>query len=245
MTKIVKTRAIVLRKINYSDTSKIATFYTEELGRISGIIKGGRNPKSKTGAIIDQMNLIELVFYGKENRDVQLVSQADLIQHYPHIKDDFEKIKYAVAILELLYTLTIENEINKKLFLGAIKIFSLLEKDSEEPKVLFTRFLIFFIKELGYELQLTKCKHCGKQLENQSSVLFNFEFGFFCDECKIHFQAEVAFDKELYKNMLCLMNKKYGNITISNKQLDKIIKFLLKYLAFHIQEFKGIKSLSY
>ncbi|MBN2572225.1 MAG: DNA repair protein RecO [Ignavibacteriales bacterium] len=245
MTKINKTRAIVLRKINYSDTSKIATFYTEEFGRVSGIIKSGRDSKSKIGAIIDQMNLVELVFYQKENRDIQLISQADLILHYPHIKEDYEKIKYSSAILELLYTLTIENEINRKLFRGLIKIFELLEKGYEEAKILFTRFLIFFIKELGYELQLTKCKHCQKELEKEETVFFNFESGFFCEECKIQIQAEVVFEKELYKIMLCLTNKKYGKIKISNKKIDRIIMFLVKYLSFHIPEFKGIKSLSY
>ena len=42
MSEIIKTEAIVLNKINYGDTSMIASFFTKDYGRLSGILKGGR-----------------------------------------------------------------------------------------------------------------------------------------------------------------------------------------------------------
>ena len=49
-----KTRGIVLHHIKYSETSIIATIYTEVFGRQSYIIKGIRNKKSKIKANILQ-----------------------------------------------------------------------------------------------------------------------------------------------------------------------------------------------
>ena len=53
MSSIIKTRAFVLSKLDYGDTSKIANFYTEEFGRIAGIVKGARSPRSKIGKTIE------------------------------------------------------------------------------------------------------------------------------------------------------------------------------------------------
>ena len=48
MSEILKTEAVVLSKMNYSDTSIIASLFTEESGKISAIIKGARTAKSRT-----------------------------------------------------------------------------------------------------------------------------------------------------------------------------------------------------
>jgi DNA repair protein RecO (recombination protein O) len=60
MSEIVKTEAVVLNKIDYRDTSVIASLYTEDFGKISAIIKGGRSSKSKTGRIVDPLNHLRI-----------------------------------------------------------------------------------------------------------------------------------------------------------------------------------------
>ena len=45
MSEIIKTEAVVLSKINYGDSSIIASLYSKNSGKMSVIIKGGRNPK--------------------------------------------------------------------------------------------------------------------------------------------------------------------------------------------------------
>ena len=39
MSEIVKTRAIVLRRLDFGDTSRIAHFFTEEYGKLSAMVK--------------------------------------------------------------------------------------------------------------------------------------------------------------------------------------------------------------
>jgi DNA repair protein RecO (recombination protein O) len=124
MSQLHKTNAIVLSKLNFGDTSKIVTLFTEEFGKETCIIKGGRSPKSKIGGIVDVMNHIQVVFYKKESREVQMISQADLISNFTVIKENLEKLKYASSVLELLNSLTIANEQNEKLYRGLIANFA-------------------------------------------------------------------------------------------------------------------------
>ena len=162
MSEIVKTEAIVLSKVNYGDTSSISSLYTKDHGKLSAIIKGGRNPKSKMGLLIDPVNYLQVVLYKKDTREVQFISSADLVEHFTKIKSDLEKLKYSQAIIELVKKLTIEHEVNEKLFRGVVRILELIESSNEPNEVLFGRFFLFFLKETGFELQLEKCMSCGK-----------------------------------------------------------------------------------
>jgi DNA repair protein RecO (recombination protein O) len=81
--------------MNYGDSSSIALLFTEDLGKISVIVKGARSPKSKYGKIVDPLNYLSVVLYKKETRDLQLLSGADIIEHYPAMKNDLNKLGYA------------------------------------------------------------------------------------------------------------------------------------------------------
>ncbi len=242
MSQIVKSEGFVLNKINYGDTSVIVSLYTKDFGKLSLILKGARSPKSKLSNIVDPLNHINVVFYKKESRDIQLMSGADLLNHFPVIKSDFEGLKYALAILELIQKLIPEHEVNLRLFAGIQRIFFLLDSSDELPPVLFGRFFIFFLTEMGYEVQLEKCSNCEKELRNGSELAYNFNIGVLCYECRENYPDSFYLKKELFQYLNCLKhNIKVNNIT--KEILDSSINFMEKYLKFHHSDFKGIQSL--
>ena len=242
MSEIIKTQAIVLRKINFGDTSRIAQFYSEDYGKISAIIKGARSPKSKTGMLIDTTNLLQLILYKKESREVQLVKEIDLIKHYTRIRDDYDKLKYASAIIELITNLTLENDHSKRLFEGTVKIFSLLESTDENPKYLFAKYFLFFIKEIGYEFQIRNCNVCGRELQKNSMISYNHKTGLMCSECSRDRSINFNISTELFSLLLCLNSRK-NKIKYKEEDLNAIIKMLEKFLTYNVNEFKEIKSL--
>ncbi|MEO6696024.1 MAG: DNA repair protein RecO, partial [Ignavibacteria bacterium] len=71
---IVKTDAFVLKSFRYGDTSKIVTLFTEDFGKISAIVKGARNFKSKLCGVLESMNYINAIIYLKSSRELQLVT---------------------------------------------------------------------------------------------------------------------------------------------------------------------------
>jgi len=242
MSSIIKTRAFVLSKLDFGDTSKIAKFYTEDYGRISGIIKGARSPKSKIGKTIDLMNFVELVFYGKENREIQVVTQADLISHYPKIKSDLEKLKYASAILELTLRLTLENDPHKRLFNGIERILSRIENEKTEPILLFAMFFKFFLEEIGYGLVTEKCGECNNKLVDSKTISYNHNLGMICDECSKNHLISFEFSLELFNKMVCL-SQRNNKCSFTEDELKDMITFFERFLVYHVDQFNGIKSL--
>jgi recombinational DNA repair protein (RecF pathway) len=118
----------------------------------------------------------------------------------------------------------------------------LLDASENNPKLLFAKYFLFFLKEIGYELQIQNCNICRKALLPGDSVSYNYENGFICGECKVDRLTDFDFTKELFNLMLCL-NSKITNIMFREKEIDLIIQLLEKFLMNNVNEFTGLKSL--
>lgn len=242
MSEIIKTKAIVLRKIDYGDTSRIAQFYTEDFGKMSAIIKGAKSQKSKIGMMIDTMNILQIVLYKKESREVQMVSDVDLIKYQKNIRDDIEKYKYASAVVELLSNLTHENDHNARLFDGTVRMLLLLDESKTKAAFLFVKYFFFFLKEIGYEFQLRNCNVCQREIKSGEQASYNYETGLMCTECRKDRLTNFEFNEELFNLMICL-NSKANDVRYKEEDLTFIIKMLEKFLMYNVHEFKGLKSL--
>lgn len=242
MSEIIKTEAVVLTKINYSESSNIVSLFTKDYGRISAIVKGGRRPNSKISLIVDPPNYVNVIFYKKESREIQVITGADIVNHYPKLKSDLEKIKYAYAIIELVKNLTPEHEANIKLFRGVIRIFSLFDSSNQPAKIVFGRFFLFFLSVIGYEIQIESCSVCGKSNLEEEQLSYNFENGILCEDCKSNYIEFFGIDRELFNLLKCLKN----NIPIQNYDesiLNRAILFMERYLKYQVSDFKGLQSL--
>lgn len=242
MSEIIKTRAVVISKLNFGETSKIVTFFTENHGKFTGIIKGARSPKSKIGKAADVLNLVELQYYHKENREIQLVSGVEILNYFYGIKNDLDKLKYASTILEPLIVLTVEHEVNEKLFRGVVRILELINESIDDAKVLLVKFLVFFIKELGYELKLDSCSSCGTVIDEMENISYDFAHGLSCRECTSSASGNYLISKELLKILYCINQRK--SFTYTDSDLTKLIKFFERFLMFHFSEFKGFRTLN-
>ncbi len=242
MSEIIKTDAVVISKMDYSNTSKIAVLFTNELGKISVLVKGARSAHAKIGRIIDVLNYVQVILNRKETRELQYVSQVDLLDGYLKIKDDLGKLKYAVTGLELINTLIPEAEQHPRLFKGFIKILSIINNSSAHPGITMLRFILFFLKEIGFELQIDNCFYCGKELSVNENVSFNFEKGTVCNSCSKDHLISFTSTKELFNFFLCLRQKD-SNIKMNEREIETAYNFIEKYLKFHVPEFKGIKAI--
>lgn len=240
MSEIIKTEAVVLSKINYSESSLIVSLYTKSNGLISAIVKGGRRPKSKLSSVVDVLNHIQIILYRKESREIQIISSADLISFFPKTKTKIELSGYALAICESIKTLLVENESNELLFNGLIRILNLIESEAEHPAVLFGRFLMFLIKQIGYEINLETCEVCSEKLSFDRKVYYSSTTGFVCSKC---YNDKVFNNSELFNYLYCLKNRKKID-SFSKNIYQKGNQFLIEYLKSHIESFKGLNSLT-
>lgn len=139
----LKTEAIILKGFKYGDSSKIITLFSEEIGKFTAIVKGVRSSKSKNGGVFENMNLVNVIFKKYDNRDLQIISNADCLSSYSKLKDNLEKLLIAYKLLELTSRMMFEYDKSKEVFyLLKETMFNLDEADSNFEVI----YLLFQIK---------------------------------------------------------------------------------------------------
>ncbi|NOX18486.1 MAG: DNA repair protein RecO [Chlorobi bacterium] len=241
MSEIIKTEAVTLSKINYGDTSLILKLFTKDYGKMSVILKGARSPKSKLGASADTLNYVDVVFYFKENREMQLVSQIEILNHFTALREDYEKMKYASAVTEAVERFTADHEVYPLIFKGFVRILKLINEEKTPPELLFIKFLFFLIKEIGFEFHLTNCSVCGKNIGVTESAAFTVSQGLVCESCAKNLSSVYQLNAELLKIFNGISNRS-EQIECSLSALRKMIQLLERYLIFQTPEFGGFKT---
>jgi DNA repair protein RecO (recombination protein O) len=184
---ITKTDAIVLKTMKFRDTSKIVTFYTRRYGKLKGVAKGARQMKSKFGASLEPMTRVALVLYRKEHRDLQLVSQCDIVRYYKRIHSEIERMSVALSILDLVNQLAHDEEENADLYRLLVETFEQLEQTSKNFVNLFYAFELRLAGLFGFSPALEVCRRCGRKVDEfrgEGPVILQLSRGgILCPQC--------------------------------------------------------------
>lgn len=148
---IVKNQAIVIKSFPYGDTSLISRLILNDGNKISLLIKGAISMKSNKGALFQPLNLIEIDYYHKETRDIQIYKEGTLINGFMNLRKSFDSIKYSLSMIDIIdKTLAKHNHENI--------IFNLLENcllrmsDKHNKKTVFIYFLLLYSHYSGYSI---------------------------------------------------------------------------------------------
>jgi len=267
---IEKTEAVVLKAVNYRDTSKIVTFYTKRYGKMSAIAKGARNPKSKFGSLFQPLNYLQIVFYRRENRQLQYVSSSDFVKYFKSLTTSMEKFSVAISLLEIINFVMHDEEENEQLF--GLLVDSLEELDKIEaqtaasvqhPLNVFVHFGLHLAIDLGFEPNFENCLICHKpiissvelphNMEKQKKISYVVEKGRpLCEDCSSSLKLPHSFVSStfLLSSPAFLILKSFARLSSGEAAKSKIelglqhelSNFIFVYLKKHSESLKNIKS---
>ena len=99
---IIRTEAVVLRSLDYGETSQIVTLFTREKGKIGVMAKGARRPKSSFGATLQPMAYTQVVFYYKPTRTLQTLSESSHVESFHRLRRALTTITVGLRVVELV-----------------------------------------------------------------------------------------------------------------------------------------------
>lgn len=83
-----KTDAIVLKTVEWSETSLVVTLFTKDFGKISAIAKGARRLKSPFESALDLLSLSSVVFLKKSGESLDLLTKPNCSGGFAQHKSD-------------------------------------------------------------------------------------------------------------------------------------------------------------
>ena len=142
--------AYLVSKNRYSENSIIAEVFTENHGKISGIIFGGTSKKIKNYLQIG--NKIYVNYNSKSVTRIGYFKIEILKALTPLYFDENQKLSCITSAMHLIKLLTAEAQSNKEIFKLIDKFFEILNSENWIQKYIFWELEL--LKLLGYDLEL-------------------------------------------------------------------------------------------
>jgi len=239
---IVSTDAVILRTVNYGETSIIVTLFTKNSGKITLIAKGARKPKSLFAAQLEPMNVLNINYFHKDGRNIQLLKESSFVEDSMRIRENFESLIYGLVIVEILDKLLHENDTDPIIFRLCIKTLSTLKDTNIHYEIIFSFFLLQLSIRLGFMPELKQCCNCSKVLV---TAKFDEHHGeLMCENCAydggINFSAGTI---KLLQALLITNIENLHQLKFDNNNLAELDSFLDFYSKFHLQGMSKVNSL--
>lgn len=200
-----KSLAIVIRLVDFSETSCVVTLFTEDFGKISALAKGGRRPKGPFESALDLLALCRIVFIHKLSDALDLLTEAKLERRFRAASRDLSRLYAGYYVAELLNELTDENDSHPNLFHTANSALSFLDSDKDVATTVL-HFELQALHVLGHFPSLTHCVVCGSQVDVKKRVAFGQQDGgVLCQNCKSGRRQVISMSQGALETMRALV----------------------------------------
>ena len=196
--------AYLVSKNRYSENSIIAEVFTENHGKMSGIIFGGTSKKIKNYLQIG--NKIYVNYNSKSVTRIGYFKIEILKALTPLYFDENQKLSCITSAMHLIKLLTAEAQSNKEIFKLIDKFFEILTSDNWIQKYIFWELEL--LKLLGYDLEL-------KTMAEKEIV-----------DSEVNYYVKSSTEKKSIPNFLIDEN----DIDVNLKNLLKGLKLVSDYL---------------
>ena len=177
--------ALILRTVDFSETSRIVTLYTRQFGKIEALAKGGRRLKSPFESSLDILARNAVTFIQKRGDVLDLLTESKLIRRFRVGSSNLSGTLGGYYVAELLHSFTAVNDPMPRLYDMTVKALSQLEEGTFVMRTLI-RFEGRFLQLLGHSPSLENCVECGAAIprESHSRIVFGtIDGGVLCPDC--------------------------------------------------------------
>ena len=178
---LYRDRGVVLRTYKLGEADRIVVLLTPGHGKVRAVAKGVRRTKSRMGGRLEPLSHVDLLMY--EGRDLDTVSQAELVEPWRPLHEDLSRLAQGLAMAEAAEQVAQEREPSLDLYrmlVGALKALV-----SQPGPLIVASFYWKLLSLDGAGPVLGTCAHCGAEPPAASLVAFDItEGGALCRDCR-------------------------------------------------------------
>lgn len=179
-----KATAIVLRTVEFSESSLVVTLFSREFGKLGALAKGGRRLKGPFESALDVLAVCRIVFLRRSSEALDLLTEAKLLRRFRPPGRDLFALYAGYYVAELLRELTDDYDPNAELFDLADQTLEALARSSP-VRGLLVRFELGALRLLGHLPALDCCVECGRRIPEAGPVAFGLRAGgVLCRQCR-------------------------------------------------------------
>lgn len=180
-----KTDAIVIRMIEFSETSLVVTLYSREFGRVSAIAKGARRPKGPFEGAIDLLSICQVEIFRKSGDALDLLAEAKLVRRFRAAQRSLERLYCGYYVAEMLRRWTDDGDPHPDFYDLAVAAIERIDGAGDHLMAV-THFEVRAMRLLGHAPATKTCVACGAEVSRSPQrIAFGHEAGgVLCSTCQ-------------------------------------------------------------
>ncbi len=228
--------AIILRRTDFGEADRLLTLYSRERGKIRALAKGARKPQTrKTGHVELFMRTSFLIAQG---RNIDIITQAELIEAYPGLRDDLIRMTYAAYCAELLDSLTPDEDPDNRKYALLANALSWLGEGTD-LRLLARYYELHLLSLAGYQPQLFHCVHCNELIIEQDQYFSAEHGGILCPNDYDHDRRARSVTAAAVKVLRYLQSREWDTVKVLqlrgqlHQELEEVMHYYLLFILEH------------
>ena len=197
---ILKSKCLILNKKELNEADLLATVFSKDFGKISGMAFGIRKSKKRSLLTLNPLNIAEITFQKKNG--YYTIIETELVKNFSNIMKDIEKLEISLYILDSVNKIYDVNYENKDFFNKLEEIFYFID-NLESLKIGYKYYIILiFLRRIMIEQGIYDISEIDSELGSKFS--------------------------QEYKNIVIIQKKNINNIKKVQEEMENYIYSLRK-----------------
>src|ERR1700716_1158643 len=177
-----ESEAIVLRTFPLGEGDRLVSFLDRQSGRLRGVARGARMPKSRFGSTLELLSYIRIWYFERENRELVRINQCELIESFLDLQKDYQAGIYLALMSEITEAVLGEREVADPEFRLLLLAARAIRAHGPSPAIL-AYFSLWTVRLGGWLGSLEHCAQCGKGL-GDTAYASPGASGLSCHQCE-------------------------------------------------------------
>ncbi len=188
--------ALVLRTYPLKEADLVVSFLTRDQGRLRGVAKRARRPKSPFGAGLERLSHVRMAYFQRETRELVNLDSCELIRSQFDLVSDYwisVALDYFAEVSEQMLPAAEPNERFFRLLLAVLEYLRPGGKPENAGRVwrAVTYFSLWAVRLSGWLPELHVCLGCGSVLDDagadgvaERAFFGRGRAGLLCGDCR-------------------------------------------------------------
>ena len=230
--------ALVLRTVDFSETSRIVTLYTRQFGKIEALAKGGRRLKGPFESSLDVLARNAVTFIQKRGDVLDLLTESKLLRRFRVRSSNFAGTLGGYYVAELVNSFTAPGDPLPSLYDLTVKVLPQLEEGTLVMRTL-VRFEGRLFQLIGQSPSFRNCVMCSVSIPREPNCRIMFgmiDGGVLCPDCSPEHKQTVAVAAETLDIWEALVDpldrsEAWKHLSISPQTLGEIRRLANQYVC--------------
>jgi DNA repair protein RecO (recombination protein O) len=231
-----RSEAIVLRRTDIGEADRLLTLYSREYGKIRAVAKGARKPQTRKTGHVELF--MRTAFMFAQGKSIDIITQAELIEAYPALRQDLVRTTYAAYCAELLDGLTADEDRD-------VRKYSLLADglgwiaESDDLRMAARYYELRLLALAGYQPQLFHCVSCNEKITEQDQFFSAELGGILCPDSRDEDRRARPISAAAVKLFRYLQTRDWETVHVLrlrknlHQELEGIMHYYLRYVLEH------------